>query len=417
MNRKFRRIKPFRATRVSGIAALVLLTTIADIQKAAAAGISDGVVRIGVLNDMTGPLSDINGQGSVVAAKMAVEDLHKIAPSIKVEVVSADHQNKADIGLGIARKWFDVDGVDMIVDIGNSAVGLAVNSLVREKNKIAIYTSVATTQLNGKQCVKSGLAWLHDSYNLVKGPVKRLTSQGLDTWFFIAADYEFGKNMVSESRRALAAAGGKSLGAIFHPIGTGDYSSFILQAQSSGAKVVAIANAGEQLVTFMKQWTEFGMDRGSQKPVAELMFITDVHAMGAEIGKNLTGLTAFYWARNAETRAFGERFFQLSGKMPSEAQAAVYSGVLHYLKAVASTGTDDTDPVLEKMKATPVDDFYARGGTIRADGKLVHDFYLVQVKGKSEMKNPWEVYTVLETVPAADVYLPLAESECPHVKQ
>lgn len=384
---------------------------------AGAAELSGGVVRIGVINDQTGPLSDLSGSGSVTAARMAAEGFQKLMPSIKVEILSADHQNKPDIGVGIVRKWFDVDGVDMVADVSNSAVGLAVQSLIRDKNKIAVYSAVATTDLAGKQFTRNGLAWLHDSYNLVSGPIRKLISQGYDTWFFIAADYAFGKNMVSESQRVLAAAGGKSLGAVYHPIGNADYSSFILQAKASGAKVIAFANAGEQLATLMKQWHEFGMDKGSQKPVAELMFITDVHAMGPKIAKGLTTLTAWYWALNDETRAFGQRFFKLRGTMPTAPQAAVYSGVSHYLKAVAEAGTDATDPVLEKMRSTPVDDFYARGAKVREDGKLVHDFYLVQVKDAAEVKSSWEYYDVLEKIPSGDVYLPLADSECPLVKR
>jgi branched-chain amino acid transport system substrate-binding protein len=294
---------------------------------------------------------------------------------------------------------------------------LAIQSLARDKNKIVVYSAVATTELSGKQCSRNGLAWLHDSYNLVSGPIRTLVSQGYDTWFFIAADYAFGKNMVMESQRVLAATGGKSLGAVYHPIGNADYSSFILQAKASGAKVIAFANAGEQLVTLMKQWNEFGMNMGKQKPVAELMFLTDVHAMGPKTATGLTTLTAWYWALNDETRAFGQRFFKLRGAMPTAPQAAVYSGVSHYLKAVAELGSDATDPVLEKMRSMPVDDFYARGAKIREDGKLVHDFYLVQVKEPSDVKAPWEYYNVLEKVPSADVYSPLAESECPLVKR
>lgn len=387
-----------------------------SIPVAGAAEISGGVVRIGIINDQTGPLSDLSGPGSIVAAKMAAEDFQKSMPSIKVEVVSADHQNKPDIGVGIVRKWFDVDGVDMVADVSNSAVGLAIQSLARDKNKIAVYAAVATTELTGKQCSRNGLAWLHDSYNLVSGPVRTLVAQGYDTWFFIAADYAFGKNMVLESQRVLAATGGKSLGAVYHPIGTADYSSFILQAQASGAKIIAFANAGEQLVTLMKQWNEFGMSAGKQKPVAELMFLTDVHAMGPKIAKGLTTLTAWYWALNDETRAFGQRFFKLRGTMPTAPQAAVYSGVSHYLKSVAEVGSDATDPVLEKMRSTAVDDFYARGAKVREDGKLVHDFYLVQVKDPADVKAPWEYYNVLEKVPSAEVYASLADSECPLVK-
>ncbi|MBR0816034.1 ABC transporter substrate-binding protein [Bradyrhizobium diazoefficiens] len=384
---------------------------------ATAGEISGGVVRIGIINDQTGPLSDLSGPGSVTAARMAAEDFQKLVPSIKVEIVAADHQNKPDIGVGIARKWFDVDGVDMIADVSNSAVGLAIQSLARDKNRIAVYAAVATTELAGKQCARTGLAWLHDSYNLVSGPIRTLLSQGYDTWYFIAADYAFGKNMVSESQRVLAQAGGKPLGAVYHPIGNADYSSFILQAKASGAKVIAFANAGEQLVTLMKQWNEFGMNTGSQKPVAQLMFISDVHAMGPQIAKGLTTLTAWYWALNDETRAFGARFYKLRGTMPTAPQAAVYSGVSHYLKAVASVGSDATDPVLERMRSTPVDDFYARGATVRDDGKLVHDFYLVQVKEPSDVKSSWEYYNVLEKVSSGDVYAPLGDSECPLVKR
>ena len=217
------------------------------LSSAGAAELSGGVVRIGIINDQTGPLSDLSGSGSVTAAKMAAEDFQKLVPSIKVEILAADHQNKPDIGVGIVRKWFDVDGIDMVADVSNSAVGLAIQSLARDKNKIVVYSAVATTELSGKQCSRNGLAWLRDSYNLVSGPIRSLVSQGYDTWFFIAADYAFGKNMVSESQRVLATSGGKSLGAVYHPIGNADYGSFILQAKASGAKVIAFANAGEQL--------------------------------------------------------------------------------------------------------------------------------------------------------------------------
>ena len=410
------RANPRRA--ILKVAALLIFgAPIGSFPAARAAELSGGVVRIGIINDQTGPLSDLSGPGSIAAARMAAEDFQKSVPSIKVEIVAADHQNKPDIGVGIVRKWFDVDGVDMVADVSNSAVGLAIQSLARDKNKIAVYSAVATTELNGKQCSRNGLAWLHDSYNLVSGPIRTLVSQGYDTWFFIAADYAFGKNMVLESQRVLAATGGKSLGAVYHPIGTADYSSFILQAQASGAKAIAFANAGEQLVTLMKQWNEFGMNTGSQKPVAELMFITDVHAMGPKIAKGLTTLTAWYWALNDETRAFAQRFYKLRGAMPTAPQAAVYSGVGHYLKAVAEVGTDATDPVLEKMRSMPVDDFYARGAKIREDGKLVHDFYLVQVKDPSDVKAPWEYYTVLERVPSGDIYSALADSECPLINR
>jgi branched-chain amino acid transport system substrate-binding protein len=278
----------------------------------------------------------------LIAAKLATEDFQKQHPDIKVELVFADHQNKPDIGTAIVRKWFDVEGVDAIADVGNSAVGLALQTIIRDKNKIAIYTSVATTALTGKQCVKTGFAWLHDAYTLVAGPLRTLVGQGQDTWFFIAADYEFGKNMVGESQRLLQRVGGKSLGAVYHPMANADYSSFLLQAQSSGAKVVAFSNVGDQLVNSMKQWKEFGMDAGKQRPVAQLLFLTDVNSMGLDVAAGLTSMVGWYWGLNEETRAFGHRFYERHQRMPTAPQAAVYSGVLHLLKGVAATGTDDT---------------------------------------------------------------------------
>ncbi|WP_180899902.1 ABC transporter substrate-binding protein [Martelella soudanensis] len=381
-----------------------------------AAEISDGVVKIGILNDQAGPLSDLAGPGSVVAAKLAVEDFEAMGGSpLDVEIVTADHQNKADVGVQIARRWYDAEGVDIIADIGNSAVALAVQSLAREQEKLVIYAAVGTTEITGSQCSPTGLAWLHDSYNLVSGPVRKLVSDGQDTWFFIAADYAFGHNMVNESEAILTEAGGTTVGSVFHPLGNADYASFLLQAQSSGAKVVAFANAGSQLVSSMKQWQEFGLDAGGQKPVAELMFLSDAHAMGVETAQGLNTVTAWYWDLNDQTRAFADRFYAANGTMPTAPQAAVYSMVLHYLKAAAAIDSDDTNEVIAQMRATPVDDFYAPGATLREDNKLIHDFYLVQVKTPEEMDKPWAYYNVVETIPASEAYRPLNESDCPFV--
>ncbi|SEN71632.1 branched-chain amino acid transport system substrate-binding protein [Bradyrhizobium sp. OK095] len=393
-----------------------VILTLGPVAQSAAADFSGGMVRIGIINDQAGPLSDLAGPGSVVAAKLAIEDFQKATPGLKVEIVVADHQNKPDIGAQIVRKWFDVDGVDMVADVGNSAVALAIQSIARDKNRIVIYSAVGTTDIGGKQCSRTGLMWLHDNYNLVAGSVRRLVSQGYDSWFFIAADYAFGRNMVEVSQRVLSETGAKSLGTVFHPLGNADYSSFLLQAQASKAKVVAFANAGEQLVTSMKQWNEFGMNAGPQRPVAELMFLTDVHAMGVETAKGLTTVTAWYWNLNEETRAFAERFFKLHKAMPTAPQAAVYSAVLQYLRAAVAAGTDETGAVLEKMRAMPVDDFYARGARLRADNKLVHDFYLVEVKQPADVNPPWDYYKVVEKIPAEDAYLPLSQSECPLLK-
>tara|TARA_R110002020_G_scaffold316999_1_gene532686 strand:- start:60835 stop:62010 length:1176 start_codon:yes stop_codon:yes gene_type:complete len=382
---------------------------------AALADMSGDVIKIGIINDQSGPLADLSGPGSVVAAELAIEDFKAMHPDLAVELVSADHQNKSDIGVQIVRKWFDVDGVDMVADVSNSAVALAVNGLAKDANKIVVFAAVGTTELSGAQCAKTGLAWLHDNYNLVAGPVREYVGQGLDSWYFIAADYAFGHNMVAESETILAAAGGTSKGSVFHPLGNADYASFLMQAQASGASVVAFGNAGSQLVTAMKQWNEFGMSAAGQKRVAELMFLTDVHSMGLETAQGLSTVTAWYWDLNDETRAFGERFLAKHGRAPTAPQASVYSSVFHYLKAVAETGTDDTDTVLAKMIETPVDDFYAPGGTIRADGKLVHDFYLVQAKKPDELEKPWAYYDVIKTIPAAEAYLPIEQSTCPLV--
>jgi branched-chain amino acid transport system substrate-binding protein len=409
------RLMRFLVFVASAILVAFLAVFDGTVTTAQAEGISDGVVRIGVINDASGPLADATGPGGLIAAKMAIDDFHKSHPDIKVDVTYADHQNKPDVGVAIARKWIESDGVDMIADVGNSAVALALQNLIRDKNKIAIYTAAATTELTGRQCTKTGFAWLHDAFTLVAGPIRSLVAQGQDTWFFVGADYAFGKNMVSESQRVLASVGGKSLGAVYHPMANTDYSSFLLQAQSSGAKVVAFANTGDQVVNSMKQWKEFGMDAGKQRPVAELLWLTDVDSMGLDIAGGLTSIVAWYWGLNEETRAFGHRFFEFHHKMPTAPQAALYSGISHYLKGVAATGSDDTDKVATWMRENAVDDFYARGSRLRADGKLIHDFYLFEVKKKSEVTEPWDYYRIIRRVPAEEAFSPLAQSECPLV--
>jgi branched-chain amino acid transport system substrate-binding protein len=291
--------------------------------------------------------------------------------------------------------------------------------MAREQNKVIAVAAVGSTAFTGAQCSKTGFQWLHDSYNLVAGPVRKLVAQGDDSWYFIAADYAFGRDIVKESIKLLEAAGGTSKGAVFHPTNNSDYASFLLQAQSSGAKVVAFGNAGGQLVSSMKQWKEFGMDAGTQKPVAELMFLTDVHAMGAETAQGLNTVTAWYWDLNDESRAFGKRFYERRGAMPTAPHASVYSMVLHYLRSVEAAGTDATDAVVEKMRSTPVNDFFAPGARLREDGKLIHDFYLMQVKTPEEMKgqNDWALYNVVEKISADEAYIKLAESDCPLVKK
>ena len=381
----------------------------------ALAQISDGVVRLGVINDQSGPFSSLTGPGSVVAVQMAVEDMKAQLGAIKVEVLSADHQNKPDVGVTVVKRWFDVDKVDAVVDIANSAVALGVQGIIREKNKIALYGIVGTTELTGKQCAKTGFSWVHDAYPLVSGPVRTLTQAGVDSWYFVGADFAFGKNVIQEARTLVTAGGGKTLGEIYHPMAPTDYSSFLLQAQSSGAKAVAFANGGSQLVNSMKQWKEFGMQDGKQRPVAFLLSVADVHAGGIDVMQGLSATTAFYWDRDDQTRAFGRRFFERFKAMPTESQAGVYSATTHYLKAVVAARTDATDAVAARMRATPVNDMFARNAMLREDGKLAHDFLLVTVKSKAESRAPWDYYKVNAVVPAAEAFPPLSASDCPLV--
>ncbi len=379
------------------------------------AQISDGVVRLGVINDQSGPYSSLTGPGAALAVQMAVEDMKQQLGNIKVEVLVADHQNKPDVGLTVVKRWLDVDKVDVIVDVSNSAVALGVQTVIKEKNKLALYGIVGTTELTGKQCAKTGFSWVHDAYALVSGPVKTLTKGGADSWYFVGADFAFGKNMVQEARTLVAASGGKTVGEVFHPMAASDYSSFLLQAQGSGAKVVAFANAGTQLVNSMKQWKEFGMQDGKQRPVATLLSVADVHAAGLDVMQGLSATTAWYWDLNDSTRAFSRRFFERFKAMPTESQAGMYSATSHYLKAVVATKSDATDVVEAKMRSTPVNDMFAKNATIRPDGKLNHDFLLVTVKSKAESKYPWDYYKVEKVIPAADAFSSLSVSDCPLV--
>jgi branched-chain amino acid transport system substrate-binding protein len=381
----------------------------------ALAQISDGVVKLGLINDQSGPYSSLTGPGSVLAVQMAMEDMKPQLGDIKVELLVADHQNKPDVGLTIVKRWFDVDKIDAVLDISNSAVALGVQSVIKERNKIAMYGIVGTTELTGKQCAKTGFSWVHDAYALVSGPAKTLTKGPADTWYFVGADFEFGKNMVQTAKTLIAANGGKSVGESFHPMSASDYSSYLLQAQASGAKMVAFANAGSQLVNSMKQWKEFGMQDGKQRPVATLLSVADVHAAGVDVMQGLSATTAWYWDRNDDTRAFSRRFFEKFKAMPTENQAGMYSATAHYLKAVAATKTDATDAVVTKMRSTPVNDMFAKNAPLRDDGKLAHDFLLVTVKSKAESKAAWDYYKVNAVVSANDAFTPLATSDCPLV--
>ena len=382
------------------------------------AQVSGNVVKIGVMNDMSGLYSDVGGPGSVVAAKMAVEDYLKASGSkLKVEVVSADHQNKPDVGSSIARKWFDSEGVDVIVDVPTSSVALAINQVTREKGKAFLDTGAATSDLTGKDCSPNTVHWLYDTWMLAHGTGSAVVKQGGDSWFFLTADYAFGHALERETTEVIKAAGGKVLGSVKVPLNTQDFSSFLLQAQASKAKVIGLANAGGDTINSIKQASELGIVQGGQKLAGLLVFLSDVHGLGLQKAQGLQVTTAFYWDLNDNTRAWAKRFAAANGgKYPTMDHAGVYAEILHYLKAVDSLKSDDGTKVVAEMKKLPTDDILFGKGMIRADGRKLHPVYLVEVKKPSESKGPYDYYKVLQTIPADKAFRPLNEGNCPLVK-
>ena len=374
-------------------------------------------VKLGVLNDQSGVYSDLTGQGSVVAARLAVEDFKPADKGIKVEIISADHQNKPDIGASIARQWFDRDGVDVILDVPTSSVVLAINALTREKNKILISSGGGTSDLTGSQCSPNTIHWTYDTWALANGTATAMVKRGGDTWFFLTADYAFGHALERDAAAQVTKAGGKVLGAVRHPFPGQDFASFILQAQSSGAKVIGLANAGGDFVNAMKQAAEFGVVQGGQSLAGLLVFITDVHALGLPVAQGLVMTEAFYWDLNDQTRAWSKRYAEkMGGKMPSMAHAGVYAAALHYLKAVEAVKDKDSAKVMAKMKELPTDDPLFGKGSIRPDGRKIHDMHLFEVKKPAESKSAWDLYKHLATVPADQAFRPLTEGGCPLVK-
>jgi branched-chain amino acid transport system substrate-binding protein len=384
---------------------------------AANAQISDDVVRIGVLNDQSGLYADLGGPGSVVAARMAVEDAGGKVLGKPVDVVVADHQNKADVGASIARQWFDADKVDMAIGFDNSSVALAVEQVALQKNRIAIAGAVGSTAFTGKNCTPNEASWMYDSYALTTTLARSVVGRGENTWFFITVDYAFGHSLEADATSAVLASGGKVLGSARHPLNTADFGSYLLQAQASGAKVVALANGGGDMINATKQANEFGLTRGGQTVVSLLVFITDIHSVGLKAAQGLTFVTAFYWDRDDESRAWSKRFFERQQRMPTMAQAAVYSATRHYLRAVEAAGTDEAKAVMAKMREIPLNDFYAKNGKVREDGRLVHDMYFVQVKTPGESTEPWDYYKILATIPGSQAFRSLDEGGCPLVKQ
>jgi branched-chain amino acid transport system substrate-binding protein len=379
---------------------------------------SDGVVRIGVLNDQSGTYSDLAGPGSVVAARMAIEDFGAAKKGMKVEVLVADHQNKPEVGSSIARQWFDVEKVDLIVDVPTSSVALAVNQVAKDKNKVLMVSTGATSDLYGKACTPNTVHWTYDTWSLANGTGTAVVKTGGNTWFFLTADYAFGHALERDTEAVVLKNGGKVLGKVRHPFPSSDFSSFLLQAQASKAKIIGLANAGADTISAIKQGAEFGVAKTGQQFAGLLVFLTDIHALGLDKAQGLLLTESFYWDLNDETRAFSRRFAKLhKGAMPTMGQAGVYSAVLHYLKAVEALKSDaDGAKVVAKMKELPTSDPVFGKGIVRQDGRKIHPMYLFEVKKPGESKGAWDYYKLRHTIPANEAFRPEKEGGCPLVK-
>jgi branched-chain amino acid transport system substrate-binding protein len=375
-------------------------------------------VKIGVLTDLSGPYADLSGEGSAIGTRLAVEEFKAQNKDITVEVISADHQNKPDIASAIARKWFDQEGVDAVVDIANSGVALAVSQIAREKDKVFLGTGPATSDLTGKACSPNTVHWTYDTYAVSHGTGGALVKAGGESWFFLTADYAFGHALERDTSAVVLARGGKVAGSVKHPLNTSDFSSFLLQAQSAKTKVIGLANAGSDMINSVKQASEFGITANGTKLAALLAFITDVHSLGLNTAKGLVLTEAYYWDLNDDTRKFAKRFAEKApGRVPSQIHAGAYSATLHYLKAVAALGSKSAKPVVEQMKKMPTKDVVFGEGSVREDGRKLHDMYLFEVKKPDESKGPWDYYKLLARIPADEAFRPLSESACPLVKK
>lgn len=371
------------------------------------------VLKIGVLTDMSSLYADNGGQGSLVAAQMAIDDFGGTVLGRKIEVVAGDHQNKADVGSAITRRWIDNDQVEAILDVPNSAVALAVQGITREKQKLFLATGAATSRLTGDACSPTGIHWTYDTYALAQGTTRAVSKLGVKSWYFLSADYSLGTQLEADSRSVIAAEGGKVVGAVRAPINTADFSSFLLQAQASGADVISFANAGGDFINSVKQAGEFGLAGGRQKLVGLLVFIADIHSLGLKSAQGLILSSAFYWDLNDETRAWSKRFIDRTQKVPTMIHAGTYGAVMHYLRAIASVGTIDGPAVARRMKDTPVNDFMTRNGRIREDGRLVRDMYLFKVKSPEQSKYRFDYYSYLATIPGDDAFRAMENGGCP----
>ncbi|UPK01297.1 ABC transporter substrate-binding protein [Bradyrhizobium sp. 170] len=381
------------------------------------AEISDGVVKIGVLNDTSGIFQDTNGPGSVEAARMAAEDFAGGGKGIKVEIVQADHQNKADVGSAIARRWLDVEKVDAIVDVPNSAVGLALNSLLRGTSMTLLASSTASSDLTGKYCSPNTVQWVNDTWATAHATASAMMKRGAKSWYFLTANFALGQAIESEATSFIVAQGGSVNGSARHPFATADFSSFLLSAQGSKADVIGLANSGTDTINALKQADEFNLRQGGQSLVAFLIFINDVHSVGLRTAKGLLLTESYYWDMNEDTRAFAKRFAaRMGGKVPSANQAGVYSSTLAYLRAVAATGSDNAGLAVPEMKKGPIKDPLFGGLTVRADGRAVHPVFLFQVKGPEESRYPYDYYKLIDTIPAEQAFRPVSEGNCPLVQ-
>ncbi|KJC50994.1 ABC transporter permease [Bradyrhizobium sp. LTSP885] len=399
----------------------LLLGTALTLASASLASADDKNVKIGALSDQSGLYADLGGPGSTLAAQMAIEDSGLKAKGWTIDLISGDHQNKPDIGTTIARQWFDVDKVDVVVDVPNSGVALAVNNVVKEKNGVYINSGAATSDLTNAQCSPNTVHWTYDTYMLAHTTGQALVKAGGDTWFFLTADYAFGAALERDTTAVITANGGKVVGGVKHPLNTSDFSSFLLQAQSSKAKIIGLANAGGDTTNSIKQAAEFGIVKGGQKLAALLLFLTDVKAIGLETAQGLNFTETFYWDMNDQTRAFSKRFSEKmkNGAMPTMVQAGVYSGLLHYFKALDALGSNPHDgvKVVAKMKSIPTDDPLFGKGEVQANGRVTHNAYLFEVKKPSESKGPWDFYKLVGTVSGDQAFTPLAQSTCPLLKK
>ncbi len=396
----------------------LIAAALAAVAGSANAQISDGVIKIGVMNDQSGLYADLTGQGSVVAARMAVEDFGAARKGMKVEIIFADHQNKPDVGSTIARTWYDADKVDVIVDVPTSSVALAVNQITRDKGKAFLVSGAATSDLTGKACSPNTIHWTYDTWMLANSTGNAIVKTGGDSWFFLTSDYAFGHALERDTEAVVLKTGGKVIGKVRHPLNTQDFSSFLLQAQASKAKIIGLANAGGDTINSIKQAAEFGIVKGGQNLAGLLVFLTDVKALGLPISQGLIFTETFYWDQNDATRAFAKRFSEQAPRnnYPTMIHAGVYSAVLHYLKAVEAIKSDDGTKVIAQMKKMPTDDPLFGKGTIRADGRKLHPALLVEVKKPAESKGPWDLYKIRATIPADQAFRPEKDGECPLVK-